>query len=51
MDVKRGIEILEFELLLSGAHSKQNLEKVYKQQQQKCIENGHHVLAKTGTED
>lgn len=50
VDVKRGIEILEFELLLSGAHTKSELEKVYRQQQKKCVENGHHILPKTGTE-
>ena len=43
LDVKRGIEILEFELLLEGLHSQQDLQKVYDNQQQKCIANGHHV--------
>lgn len=44
IDVKRGIEILEFELLLSGMHSREDLDRVYERQQQKCIDHGHHVL-------
>lgn len=47
IDVKRGIEILEFELLLTGVHSQDDLQAVYARQQRKCEENGHH---KTGTE-
>lgn len=43
IDVKRGIEILEFELLLSGLHTREELDRVYEHQQQKCIEHGHHV--------
>jgi len=42
VDVKRGIEILEFELMLSGLHSKEDFQEVYDQQQRKCIERGHH---------
>lgn len=42
IDVKRGIEILEFELLLSGLHSKEDLQEVYDRQQAKCERNGHH---------
>jgi transcriptional regulator with XRE-family HTH domain len=41
IEVKRGIEILEFELLLSGTHSQEDLAAVYARQQAKC-ENGHH---------
>lgn len=44
IDVKRGIEILEFELLLSGLHTRDELDRVYEHQQQKCVEHGHHVL-------
>jgi len=43
IDVKRGIEILEFELLLSGIHSPEDLDRVYARQQKKCIDNNHHV--------
>lgn len=42
IDVKRGIEILEFELLLLGVHSKEELQAVYEAQQRKCEERGHH---------
>lgn len=42
VDVKRGIEILEFQLLLSGLHSHQDIVRVYENQQRKCIANGHH---------
>lgn len=42
VDVKRCIEILEFELVLSGTHSSADLKKVYDRQQAKCIANGHH---------
>lgn len=51
IDVKRGIEILEFELLLSGLHSQEDLQRVYARQQQKCIDHGHHKpVAANGTE-
>jgi len=50
IDVKRGIEILEFELLLSGIHSSEDLDRVYARQQKKCIDNGHHIMTKTGTD-
>ncbi|MDH5525443.1 MAG: helix-turn-helix domain-containing protein [Desulfobulbaceae bacterium] len=42
IDVKRGIEILEFELVLSGLHSSRDLQNVYDRQQKKCVERGHH---------
>lgn len=42
LDVKRGIEILEFELLLSGLHSQEDLQAVYARQQAKCEAHGHH---------
>jgi transcriptional regulator with XRE-family HTH domain len=42
IDAKRCIEILEFELVLSGTHSSHDLKRVYERQQAKCIEHGHH---------
>lgn len=42
IDVKRAIEILEYQLILSGAHSSGDLKKIYNNQQAKCIANGHH---------
>jgi transcriptional regulator with XRE-family HTH domain len=50
VDVKRGIEILEFELVLSGCHTPEDLERVYERQQKKCVDHNHHVPARTGTE-
>lgn len=44
IDVKRGIEILEFELILSGLHTRDELDQVYERQQAKCVEHGHHLL-------
>ena len=48
IDVKRGIEILEFELMLSGLHSQEDLQAVYERQQRKCEDHGHHK--RNGTE-
>lgn len=45
-DVKRGIEILEFQLLLSGLHSQEDLASVYERQQRKCEAHGHHKAMK-----
>lgn len=42
VDAERAIEILKFELVLSGTHSSADLKKVYDRQQAKCIANGHH---------
>lgn len=42
VDAERAIEILKFELVLSGAHSSADLKKVYDRQQAKCVANGHH---------
>lgn len=50
VDVKRGIEILEFELMLSGLHSREDLRRVEERQQRKCEAHGHHVPCRTGTE-
>lgn len=51
IDVKRGIEILEFQLMLSGLHTQDDIKAVYDRQQHKCEDHGHHIPAKTGTED
>ena len=45
IDVKRGIEILEFELILSGVHSSKDLQDIYDRQQKKCEKRGHHDVA------
>ncbi|MBU1138833.1 MAG: helix-turn-helix domain-containing protein [Proteobacteria bacterium] len=45
IDVKRGIEILEFELILSGVHSSKDLQDIYDKQQKKCEKRGHHDVA------
>lgn len=50
LDVKRAIEILEFEVILSGLHSREDIDRVYGRQQAKCEAHGHHVPARTGTE-
>lgn len=50
IDAKRGIEILEFELVLSGTHSSQDLKRVYEAQQAKCIAHGHHKPGQDGDE-
>lgn len=42
IDAKRAIEILEYQLILSGAHSSADLKKIYDRQQAKCVANGHH---------
>ena len=44
VDVKRGIEILEFELLLGGVHTQEDFQRVYDNQQRKCEEHGHHMV-------
>lgn len=43
IDVKRGIEILEFQLMLSGLHTQDDIKAVYERQQLKCEEHGHHI--------
>ena len=42
IDVERGIEILKFELIRSGLHTKDDMKAVEDHQQAKCIEHGHH---------
>lgn len=46
IDIKRAVEILEFELMASAIVDKTWLDDVYERQQQKCIERGHHVPEK-----
>lgn len=46
LDVKRAIETLEFELILSGLHSREDLDRVYDRQQSKCEAHGHHLTDK-----
>lgn len=46
LDVERGIEVLKFELLLSGIHTKADLQEVYDRQQAKCEAHGHHKPVK-----
>lgn len=50
VDVKRAIETLEFELILSGLHTREDIDRVYERQQKKCEEHGHHRPERTGTE-
>jgi transcriptional regulator with XRE-family HTH domain len=51
VDVKRGIEILEFQLVLSGLHTSDDIRAVYNRQQAKCEAHGHHKPElRTGTE-
>ena len=42
VDIKRAVEILEFELMACGVITKQWLQDVYGRQQLKCEANGHH---------
>lgn len=42
VDIKRAVEILEFELMASGVITKQWLQEVYDRQQRKCEDHGHH---------
>lgn len=42
IDAERAIEILKFQLILSGTHSSADFKKIYDRQQVKCIEHGHH---------
>jgi len=46
VDIKRAVEILEFELMASAIVDKTWLDDVYQRQQSKCIEHGHHVPEK-----
>lgn len=43
LDAERNIEILKFELLLSGTHTKEDMDRVCDRQQAKCVDRGHHV--------
>lgn len=42
IDAERAIEIVKFELVLSGTHSSSDLKRVYEAQQAKCVAHGHH---------
>lgn len=42
IDAERCIEILKFELIISGTAGSLDLQKIYKTQQAKCIAHGHH---------
>jgi len=44
VDVKRGIEILEFELIMASLHSSKDIQDIYDNQQTKCISHGHHKV-------
>lgn len=46
LDVKRAVEILEFQLLASGIMTKDLHKQIYEAQQEKCIRKGHHDPAK-----
>lgn len=43
LDAERNIEILKFELMLSGTHTKQDMGRVAERQQRKREQHGHHV--------
>ncbi len=43
VDVKRAVEILEFQLLAAAIIDKDWLDSIYRNQQQKCIDHGHHL--------
>jgi len=43
LDVKRAVEILEFQLIAAGIMSKETLQEIYDSQQAKCEERGYHV--------
>ncbi len=42
VDVKRAVEILEFQLLAAAIIDKDWLDSIYASQQRKCVEHGHH---------
>lgn len=46
LDIKRAVEILEFQLLSMGIMDKQGLLEIYSNQQKKCIDKGHHIPEK-----
>lgn len=51
IDVERGIEILKFELIRTGLHTQDDIRTVEENQQQKCVEHGHHVPESTKVEE
>ena len=51
VDMKRGVEILETQLVASRILDQNGLKQIYAEQQAKCEANGHHVPEqRTGTE-
>lgn len=52
VDIKRGVEILETQLVASHIINQSGLKQIYAEQQAKCESNGHHVpeQQRTGTE-
>jgi len=51
VDVKRGVEILETQLISTHIINQDGLKKIYAEQQAKCEANGHHIPEqRTGTE-
>lgn len=43
VDMKRGVELLEFQLMSAGIVDQRWLREVYEAQQRKCEERGHHI--------
>lgn len=50
LDVKRAVEILEFQLIAAGIMTKEMLQEVYDSQQAKCEERGYHQPAPDSAE-
>ena len=44
LDVKRAVEILEFQLLAAGVLTKESLQEIYDRQQRKCVARGYHQV-------
>jgi hypothetical protein len=42
VDIKRGVEIAEFELIASRIVTEEWIKEIYEIQQRKCEERGHH---------
>lgn len=50
IDIKRAVEVMEFQLLASYVMSQETHLEIYARQQRKCESKGHHVPDRTGTE-
>ncbi len=48
LDVERVIEELKFDLVLKQIHTQEELQEVIDNQQQKCIDHGHHKPERSG---